>query len=106
MEENEILVIKGFNAQINPTIATQIKNFELQVKDIKAKEEELKNKILDAMRTHRVEKIESPELTITYIAPTKRETLDSKKLKEEKPDIYLEYVQVSDVKDSIRLKII
>lgn len=101
----EILVINGTDIQVKAEISAQIKAFEKQVKEIKEQEEELKTKILNAMKDNNLIKIETPDLSITYIAPTKRESLNSKKLKEEKPDIYLEYLQLSDVKDSIRIKV-
>lgn len=102
---DEILVVKGFDVEISANISSQIKDFELQVKAIKEKEDELKEKILVAMREHGVTKIESPDLTISYIAPTTKDTLDTKKLKEERPDVYNEYVRVSEVKDSIRIRV-
>lgn len=39
----------------------------------------------------------------TYVAPTTRESFDSKKFKEEHPDLYQEYVRVSEVKDQIKV---
>ena len=102
---DEILVVNGNDLQIKAEVSAQIKEFEKQVKEIKEQEEKLKEKIIEAMRANNLIKVETPDLIITYVEPTKRESINSKKLKEEKPDLYLEYVQVSDVKDSIRIKI-
>lgn len=96
-EKNEIELSKG--------ISEQIKEFEMQVKAIKEKEEQLKESILDGMRTNNLIKLDTPDISITYVAPTKKETLDTKRLKEEKPDVYLAYIKLSDVKDSIRIKV-
>ena len=52
-----------------------------------------------------VVKLDNDVVTITYIAPTDRETFDSKKFKEEQPDMYDEYVKISPVKASVRIKV-
>ncbi len=105
MNDNEILIINGFEANLNPVIATKIREFEKQVKEIQAKEDELREKLLIAMRENGITKIDSEGLSITYIAPTKKETFDTKRIREERPDLYLEYVKVSNVKDSIKIRL-
>jgi len=106
MDVQSLLVINDKNEiELSKEISEQIKEFELQVKQIKEKEEELKEKIIEGMRENNLIKLETPDISITYVAPTKKETFDTKKLKEEKPDIYLSYIKLSDVKDSIRIKV-
>ena len=105
MSDNEILIVNGFEANLNPLIATKIKEFEKQVKEIQAREDELREKLLIAMRENGITKIDSEGLSITYVAPTKKETFDTKRIREERPDLYLEYVKVSNVKDSIKIRL-
>ena len=85
--------------------SNKIKEFELLAKEIKKKEDELKEDILKEMELKGIIKVETDDLTISYIAPSKRETFDSKRLKEENPDLYDLYVKLSDVKSSIRIKL-
>ena len=50
-------------------------------------------------------KIDTPELSITYVAETSKETFDTKSFKAENPDLYDSYVKMSTVKSSLRLKV-
>jgi hypothetical protein len=41
---------------------------------------------------------------LTYVSPTTRSTIDSKKLKEEEPELVKKYTKVSNVKASVRIE--
>ena len=90
---------------LNPEVSSALAQFEKQAKEIKAKQDELKQKILEEMESKGIVKVETDDLTITYIAPTNRETFDSKKFRKDNPDLYDEYVSISPVKASIRMKV-
>lgn len=92
-------------ALLSMDVATKIADFERKVKEIKDAEEKLKDAIKEEMATKGVIKLETSDLTINYVEPTTRETLDTKKLKEELPDIYDAYVKISPVKASVRVKV-
>lgn len=85
--------------------SAKLREFELMAKEIKKKEEELKEAIKEQMELLGITKLETDDLTISYIAPTKKETFDSKKLREDNPDLYDLYVKLSDVRSSIRIKL-
>ena len=76
-----------------------------KMKEIKEAEDALKAAILEEMESKNILSIKTNDMTITYVAPSDRETFDSKKLREEKPDLYDEYVKISPVKSSIRIKL-
>jgi predicted phage-related endonuclease len=40
---------------------------------------------------------------LTYIAPTTRSTIDTKKLKEEEPELAKKFTRVSDVSATVRI---
>lgn len=82
---------------------TQIKKFELLKKEVEAKADELKKQLIEAMRAQDIKSFENDSLKITYIEPTTRETIDSKLLKAEMPEIAAKYTKVSKVKDSVRI---
>lgn len=82
-----------------------IVEIEKQIKDLKALQDSYKEKLLKEMEENNVLKIDTEELSISYVAPSTRETLDSKKLKEDLPDIYDLYVKFTDVKSSLRIKV-
>ena len=101
----ELIKLYGEAAILDGTTAKHIAEFERMAKEIKAKEDALKKAILEEMESKGIIKLDTDELTISYVAPTDRETLDTKALREELPDIYDTYVKISPVKSSIRIKL-
>ena len=51
------------------------------------------------------EKALKDDLVINYVAPTDRIAFDSARFKKENPDMYDEYLKISPVKSSIRIKV-
>lgn len=102
---NEIIKIENGVPVLDAEISAKIAYFEQQVKDIKAKEDALKKAILEAMESNNIVKVETDDLTINYIAKTNRETFDSKTFRKHYSDLYDEYVKITPVKPSIRIKV-
>lgn len=98
-----VKVEDGF--QLSKETSQMIAQFEKMLNDIKKQEEELKKSILEEMEAKNIIKIETDELAISYIAPTTRESFDSKKLRADNPDLYDEYIKISPVKASVRIKL-
>lgn len=92
---------------LDPDVANQIAEFERQIKAIKEQEETLKEAIKTEMEAKGIIKVEDEinGLSITYVAETSRETFDSKKFRADNPDVYDEYVRMTPVKSSIRIKV-
>jgi hypothetical protein len=88
----------------NDVIVT-IMAIEKEIKKLKELQDSYKEQLLKDMEEYEVLKIDIPELTITRKMPTTRESLDTKLLRAEQPDIYDEYVRISDVKGSITIKV-
>ena len=103
---DELIVFEGKTALLNPDVAVQLAEFERMAKEVKAKQDELKQRILDEMESKGILSIKSPELTISYVAPTSRETFDSKAFRKDHPDLYDEYVSIGMVKASVRMKVV
>lgn len=101
----ELIRIENETALLNIEVNRKIADFERQIKSIKEQEDELKKAILEEMENKNLFKVETDDLTINYIAPTDRETFDSKKFREENPNLYDEYIKMSPVKSSIRIKV-
>lgn len=80
---------------------------DLKNKEAKIKEEinSFTEELLKEMEKQNVIKIDIPEILINYIAPSERETFDSKTFREEHEDLYDEYVKFSPVKSSLRIKV-
>jgi len=101
----ELIKIENELAILDPEVSKQIADFERQIKAIKEQEDNLKKAILEEMEQNQIVKIETPDLLISYIAPTDRETFDSKTFKTEHQDLYDEYISMTPVKSSIRVKV-
>lgn len=102
---DEIIVKNGEEVIIKPEVVDCIINIESEVKRLKEEEEKLKEKILKSMEKKGILKVENDALSINYIASTKTERLDTKALKKELPDIYDEYVKLSNRKSYVKIEV-
>lgn len=92
---------------LDAEVSRKIAEFERQLKAIKEQEEKLKTAIIEEMERQGIVKLEDETsgLTINYIAKTYRENFDSKKFRKDHPEMYDEYIKMSSVKSSIRIKV-
>lgn len=90
---------------LSAEVTAQIVGIEKQIADLKAKEDEMKSAIKDAMVKSGIVKIENDSITISYIAPTTQERIDTKELKADLPQIYNTYCKISDKADYIKIKV-
>ena len=97
-------VVEGTAVLAEEAVA-KIVEFERMAKQIKEAEDSLKAVILNEMEEKNILSIDSPELKISYVAATTRETFDSKAFREDFSDLYDEYVKIAPVKASIRIKV-
>lgn len=102
---NDLITIKDGTALLDVETSAKIAEFERKMKEIKEAEDALKQGILKEMEQKGILKVETEEMTISYVAPTDRETFDSKRFKFDHPDMFDEYVKLSPVKASVRIKI-
>lgn len=93
------------NSILDIETSNKIAEFERKIKELKEQEETLKEAIKAEMEAKGILKVEADGITITYIAPTQRETFDTKAFKKDNPEMYDDYVKFSPVKSSIRIKV-
>ena len=101
----ELIKIENGISLLDIEVSNKISEFEKQIKELKVQENELKKNILNEMEEKGLLKLETDSLIISYVAPTERETFDSKSFRESNPDLYDDYVKFSPVKSSIRIKV-
>jgi predicted phage-related endonuclease len=101
----EIVKIENGQIEIAKEFTKQYKEFlKLQLEmDLKMKE--VKEKVKSAMEEYGISSFDNDDLTITYRKGTTRKSVDSKKLKEELPDIYEEYLKESTVASSVIVEV-
>lgn len=102
---NEIIKYEDGTAIIDPEVSAKIASFEFQMKTIKKYEDELKAQILEAMEEHEIKKIDTEEITITYIPKSDRESFDSKRFRKDHPETFDDYCRITTVKPSVRVKV-
>lgn len=102
---NSLVKVENGEIVIATDIVEQIKNFQKMKEEMDLKEKDLKQQLKDAMEEKGIKKFIINGLCATIKAESTRTTLDSKKLKEELPDIYEEYSKTTPVASSITLTI-
>lgn len=90
---------------IEEEISKIIGNLLEKQKEIQLKNDEIKEQIKISMEEQEIKKFENDFISITYIAPTTRNTIDSSKLKTKYEDVYNDCIKISNVKSSVRIKI-
>lgn len=83
----------------------EIKEIEKLSKALKERQDKVRAELQKVMEDNNIIKFESDEIIVNYIAPTTRESFDSKQLKADNPDLYDLYVKLSPVKASIKIKV-
>lgn len=89
--ENLIKIEEG-TAVLAPEAAEKIATMQNEAKKLEEALKEIKSRLFEEMKAQNVLKIDMPNLVITYVAETTTESLDSKALKKDLPEIYNEYV--------------
>ena len=102
---NELVKLENGEFGLVKDAVDTIISIETEIKKLKEMQDNYKEVILKGMEENDILKIDIPELTITRKAATTRETLDTKQLRADMPEIYDEYVKITDVKGSITIKV-
>lgn len=101
----ELIKIENGEYGLVKDAVNTIVTIENEMKRLKELQDNYKEELLNVMEQNNIIKLETDELAITYVAPTDRETFDSKSFKADHQDLYDEYVKMSSVKSSVRLKV-
>lgn len=101
----DLVKLEDGNYGLVKEVVDTIVTIEKEAKKLKEIQDKYKEELLKVMEENDVLKIDIPELTITRKTATTRETFDSKALKIDMPEIYDDYVKITDVKGSVTIKI-
>lgn len=104
---NEIITLENGISIIDDERANRIMNLKMIKEQADKQLKSETDQILDEMESKGILKAsnEIVGIEVTYIAPSDRESFDSKRLREDNPDLYDEYVKISTVKSSVRIKL-
>lgn len=102
---NDLIVKKEDNYQLTDTIISELRLIDEEEKELKEKKEKIREILLKEMEDKNILKLENENISITYKAPTERETFRTKDFKKDLPDLYDTYVEFTPVKGSLLIKI-
>lgn len=89
---------------LNEQAITDLESQILAMEKIEQNIKSYKEKILKEMEERQINQIKiGDKITISYIAPTTRESIDTKRLKAEMPTLAMHYMKKSEVKSSVRI---
>ena len=102
---NNLIVKKEDNYQLTDTIISELRLIDEEEKELKEKKEKIREILLKEMEDKGIIKISDENISITYKAPTERETFRTAKFKKDLPDLYDTYVEFTPVKGSLVIKV-
>lgn len=101
----ELVKIENGEITIAEEIVNKIIEFNKVKKEMEYQEKLLKDGLMEAMNNLGIKKFIINGLSATIKDGSTRTTIDSKRLKEECPEIYEAYSKTSEVKSSITLSV-
>ena len=102
---NDLIEKKEDNYQLTDAVISALKMIDEEEKKVKEKKEKIREILLKEMEDKNILKLENENISITYKAPTERETFRTVKFKKDLPDLYDTYVEFTPVKSSLLIKI-
>ena len=102
---NNLIVKKEDNYQLTDAIISELRLIDEEEKELKEKKEKIREILLKEMEDKNILKLENEDISITYKAPTERETFRTAMFKKDLPDLYDAYVEFTPVKGSLVIKI-
>lgn len=89
---------------VAPNAMEVIHDIEVQKRRIDKQYDDYKKALLEGMEEYGIKKAETDDVVITYVEPTERASIDTKKLWAEYQDVAFACERVSPVKASVRIK--
>jgi len=102
---NELVKFENGQIVVKNEVINEIIEFEKKKKEMEYQEKLLKDGLLNCMQEHGIKKFIINGLSATIKDGSSRTTIDSKRLKEECPEIYGAYSKTSEVKPSLILTV-
>lgn len=86
-------------------VEDEIIKIEQQMKEWKERQDTLKKGLYDIMSEHNIKSYKGGKVLLTRVLPSTTETLDTKRLKEEMPEVYKQYVKTTNRSGSLKITI-
>ena len=103
---NNLLIIdKNGCFMLKQDVIFKITNFERKLKQLEEEKEKFKKAIITEMEKEGITKLETDFFTIKYISGGYKQVFDTKEFRKIHGDIFDEFIKLSEVKPSIRIKL-
>ena len=86
-------------------IIAKVAELEVQKKKLEEAEKAFREQLIQAMERYGVKSFDAGSVSFTYVAPTTRNTIDSKALKAAMPDVAKQFTKTSPVKASVKITV-
>lgn len=97
------IALEGGEIEVIHNALVGLAEIEKKKKEYEEVISSFKEKLINAMEEQCVKSMENDYFKITYVAPVEKVTIDSTRLKKEKPEIAKEYSKSSTTKASVRI---
>lgn len=97
--------ITKIEAEVEEIVSKAVAKQQAKLAELRTQDKTIRDAIKQSMQDTGTKKFENEYLSITYIAPTTRQTFDVATFKEEYPESYQKFLKTSEVSSSIRFKI-
>ena len=101
---NELVRVEDGKIIVAEEFTKEYAEFQKKVLEMDLKAKEVKEALKESMEKYNIPSYEDNFIKVTYRKPSTRTTVDSKKLKEELPDIYEEYSKTTNVASSVSVE--
>lgn len=103
-EAEEIGEVVDLTKQV-PDVIKAISDICIKKKALEEEEKSMREALQKAMEQYNVKSFDNELIKVVYVAPTKRISIDSAKLKKELPDVAEKYSKASNVKASVKITV-
>lgn len=101
----DIVATYGSLPEAVRAVENEIVMIEKEMKECKERQDELKKGLYKIMEENDIKQFRGTRVTLTRVLPTETETFDTKRFKEEHPDMYKEYTKISARKGSLKITV-
>lgn len=101
----ELVKVEDGKITVSSQFTKEWAEFQKQALEMDLKAKEIKEALKNAMEKYNVTSYEDDFIKAIYRKASTRTTIDSKKLKEDMPDIYEEYSKTSNVSSSVSIEV-
>lgn len=104
---DNLVVLDSGELQLASDVKKTIYSIEKEIKNLTELRDKYKKALIQEIEDRGIINcnIKNELFTLTYKGASTRETIDSKRLREEKPEIYDEYCKIGNVSSSISVRL-